>query len=51
MTRAELLERLTPAQREAATNVALLAEECANPRFGARSPLGTTVLTVNAGYE
>jgi hypothetical protein len=39
------------AQRRALDHVALLAEECAHPRFGKRTPLGTIVLTVNAGYE
>ena len=41
----------TPAQRRALLHVCLLAEECANPRFGVRSPLGSVVVTVNAGYE
>jgi hypothetical protein len=38
-------------QRIAREHVALLAEETAHPRFGKRTPLGTVVLTVNAGYE
>jgi hypothetical protein len=42
---------LKPAQMVALANVALLAEECAHPRFGKRTPLGTVVVTVNAGYE
>jgi hypothetical protein len=42
---------VTPAQLTAIRNVALLAEECAHPRFGRRTPLGTIVLTINAGYE
>lgn len=38
-------------QQVAFTHVALVAGECAHPRFGKRSPLGMVVLTVNAGYE
>jgi hypothetical protein len=42
---------LTPAQRIALYRPALLAEECAHPRYGTRGPAGTVVLTVNSGYE
>jgi hypothetical protein len=42
---------MTPEQRIAREHVALLAEECAHPRFGKRTPFGSVVLTVNAGYE
>jgi hypothetical protein len=42
---------MSEAQKIALAHVALLAEECAHPRFGKRTPLGTVVLTVNAGYE
>lgn len=42
---------MSPAQKLALAHVALLAEETAHPRFGRRAPLGTIVLTVNAGYE
>lgn len=42
---------MTPAQKVALNNVALLAEECAHPRFAQRQALGSVVLTVNAGYE
>lgn len=42
---------MTAQQRTALEHVALLAEECVHPRFGARTPLGSVVLTVNAGYE
>jgi hypothetical protein len=42
---------VTNQQAMALANVAMLAEECAHPRFGKRSPLGTVVITVNAGYE
>lgn len=42
---------MTEQQRIARAHVALLAEECAHPRFGKRTPLGSVVLTVNAGYE
>lgn len=42
---------MTVQQRIALKHVALLAEECAHPRYGVRSPLGTVVVTVNAGYE
>lgn len=38
-------------QKMALRHVALIAEECAHPRFGHRTPLGSIVLTVNAGYE
>jgi hypothetical protein len=38
-------------QATAIANPTLLAEECAHPRFGKRSPIGTVVLTVDAGYE
>lgn len=42
---------MTGAQRTALAHVALLAEETAHPRFARRTPLGSIVLTVNAGYE
>jgi hypothetical protein len=42
---------MTEQQRIALAHVALLAEECAHPRFGRQTPLGSIVLTVNAGYE
>jgi hypothetical protein len=42
---------LSASQRVAVEHIALIAEECAHPRFGKRTPLGTVVLTVNAGYE
>lgn len=42
---------LTPAQRTALENVALVAEECAHPRYAQRARIGTVILTVNAGYE
>jgi hypothetical protein len=42
---------MTPAQRRALKNPALLAEECAHPRFGSETPFGTIVLTINTGYE
>lgn len=42
---------MTSQQRTALAHVALLAEECAHPRFGTRSRVGTVVVTVNAGYE
>lgn len=42
---------MTDQQRIALEHIALLAEECAHPRFGSRTPLGSVVLTVNAGYE
>lgn len=42
---------MTAEQRRALRFVCLLAEECAHPRFGTRTPLGSVVLTVNAGYE
>jgi hypothetical protein len=42
---------VTAQQATARAHIALLAEECAHPRFGKRTPLGTIVLTVNAGYE
>jgi hypothetical protein len=45
------MQSLTDPQRVALTHVALLAEECAHPRFAAQQALGTAVLTVNAGYE
>ncbi len=38
-------------QEAARDYVCLLAEECAHPRFGHVTPLGTVVLTINAGYE
>lgn len=39
------------AREVALSNPCYLAEECANPAYGRRGPLGTIVLTVNAGYE
>lgn len=42
---------MTEQQRIALENVALIAEECARPRHAKRTPLGSLVLTVNAGYE
>ncbi len=42
---------MTPAQQTALAHIALLAEECAHPRYGKRTAIGTVVLTVNAGYE
>jgi hypothetical protein len=42
---------LTKAQHTALAHAALLAEECAHPRFAKQTPLGSVVLTVNAGYE
>ena len=43
---------MTAQQAIALANVALLAEECANPKYGKVTPgVGTIVLTVNAGYE
>lgn len=42
---------MTDQQRVALEHIALLAEECAHPRYGKRTPIGTVVLTVNAGYE
>lgn len=42
---------MTRWQLTAITNYALLAEECAHPRFGHVLAHGTLVLTVNAGYE
>jgi hypothetical protein len=42
---------MTPEQRTATEHIVLIAEECAHPRFGKRSAIGTVVLTVNAGYE
>lgn len=42
---------MTTQQRTALEHVCLLAEECLHLRFGVRTPLGSVVLTVNAGYE
>jgi hypothetical protein len=42
---------LTGSQRMALQHPALIAEECAHPRYARRTGLGTVVLTVNAGYE
>ncbi len=42
---------MTKAQRIALRYPALLAEECAHPRFARLLPLGSLVLTINAGYE
>jgi hypothetical protein len=42
---------MTKAQRTALEHVALLAEETAHPRFAQLGPLGSVILTVNAGYE
>jgi len=42
---------MTNQQRIAREHVALIAEECAHPRYARRTPLGTVVVTVNAGYE
>jgi hypothetical protein len=42
---------VTEQQRTALAHIALIAEECAHPRFAQRMPMGTLVLTVNAGYE
>lgn len=42
---------MTPAQRTARMHICLLAEECAHPRYGQVLPLGSVVLTINAGYE
>jgi hypothetical protein len=42
---------MTKAQRIALDHVALLAEECAHPRHASMTPLGSLVLSVNAGYE
>lgn len=39
------------AQRIALRHPALIAEECAHPRYGSRTALGTVVLTINTGYE
>lgn len=41
----------TRQQETAFRNIALIAEECALPRYGQRTALGTVVVTVNAGYE
>ncbi len=43
--------RFTPDQRLALEHICLLAEECAHPRFAHPLPLGSLVLTINAGYE
>lgn len=51
MTLRQPFDSLTPAQRTALDNIALVAEECAHPRFGHHSRIGSVVLTVNAGYE
>lgn len=42
---------MTRAQQIALRHIALLAEECAHPRFASQTALGSVVLTVNAGYE
>ncbi len=42
---------MTGWQQVAFEHPALLAEECAHPQFGHRTPRGTVVLTINAGYE
>lgn len=42
---------MTHAQRLALAYPCLLAEETAHPRFAKRHPLGSLVLSVNAGYE
>jgi len=42
---------MTDQQTTALVHIALIAEECAHPRFAKRTPLGTVVVTVNAGYE
>jgi len=43
--------KLSAWQEVALAHPALLAEECAHPRYGHRTPMGTVVLTVNTGYE
>jgi len=48
---AEREEGMTEQQQIALANVALIAEDCMHPRFGKRTPLGTIILSVNAGYE
>lgn len=42
---------MNAAQKTARRHYCLLAEETIHPRFGRLVPLGTVVLTVNAGYE
>jgi hypothetical protein len=42
---------VTKAQRTALGKVALVAEECAHPRYHTRTALGSVTVTVNAGYE
>lgn len=46
-----MAEAVTRAQQIAFRHVALLAEECAHPRFSGRTSLGSINLTINAGYE
>ena len=41
----------TRQQQAAIGKPALLAEECAHPRYGALSALGSVVVTINTGYE
>jgi len=42
---------MTAQQRTALKFPALIAEECAHPRYNARTALGSVTVTVNAGYE
>jgi hypothetical protein len=45
------MRMMTSAQRTALGKVALVAEECAHPRYNTQTALGSVTLTVNAGYE
>ena len=42
---------MTKAQGIALRHPALIAEECAHPRFATQTALGSVVLTINTGYE
>jgi hypothetical protein len=42
---------MTGWQLTAISHPALLAEECAHPRFGHQTVTGTVVLSVNSGFE
>jgi hypothetical protein len=42
---------MSPEQARALAKPALIAEECAHPRYAKQTALGSVVLTVNTGYE
>lgn len=42
---------MTAQQRTALRRPALIAEECAHPRYRNRTRSGTVIITVDSGYE